>query len=207
MATQQTPDPAPTVPTAIDEPRTAVERMARKTQKMIERARDAEAERDSLRAKLDEMTKQFEPMKTASSEVETLKAELRTLKHRSLTDQLLRESGLDTPKKLEAFYKLSEMKFEGDAPDEAKVREFLAAQQDTLDLLRGNPAPEAPLIKPGAGRGQGGNGTPDDGKVQVTQQQLRDPNWCFQNQGILKKAAEAVGNLPVSQVGDRFSII
>lgn len=205
MATQA---PAPTPTPADDEPRTAVERMAKKTNKLIREKMEMEQERNGLKAKLEELTKELEPLKSSNAELEGLKAELRTLKHRSISDNLLREAGLDTPKKLEAFYKLSEMKFEGD-PDAEKIGEFIKAQADTLDLLRGQPAPEQPLIKPAVGRGKGSDqpARQDESKFEVTDAQMRDPAWCFANQDKIRAAASRVINLPNAQVGEGFSIV
>jgi hypothetical protein len=50
---------------------------------------------------------------------------------------------------------------------------------------------------------------PANGRIRVTQQQLRDPTWCFspEGQATLKQAADRVHHLPVAQVGDVFEVI
>jgi hypothetical protein len=66
-------------------------------------------------------------------------------------------------------------------------------------------APPAPAPAPGVGASP----APTGGKIRVTQEQLRDPAWCFSPEGeaTLKAASDRVVNLPVAQVGEVFEVV
>jgi hypothetical protein len=86
-------------------------------------------------------------------------------------------------------------------PDnQAKLLQWSEAVAHTpIDRLGSTaPATPAPVASP-----------PTNGRIRVTQQQLRDPQWCFspEGQAILQQASDRVHHLPITQVGDVFEIV
>jgi hypothetical protein len=44
------------------------------------------------------------------------------------------------------------------------------------------------------------------GNVQITQEQLRDPHWCFRNEAVIRDVAKRVANRPHAEVAEAMKI-
>jgi hypothetical protein len=195
----------------------AIGRLGAQKQKWKAQAKKLVAERDALKAQLEEANKSGGAAKIAE-----LEGKLREVKHRARFDELAKAAGAKDGKALDDLWEKSGYKAEGEAPDPAKINAAIEAQKAERDYLFApagqeqgqqgqqpqegfNPLREAP--KPGPGRGQGGHGGREAGAFQATQEQLRDPAWCFANQAKLAEVAKRVGGLPVNQVANKFAIV
>jgi hypothetical protein len=160
----------------------------------------------------------------ATAELATLREQVKADKHRGKFNELAKAAGAKD-KALDDLWEKSGYKADGDVPNEKAMAKLIEAQREARDYLfnaegEGKPAPgdeeedddipEVPELepaRPGPARGQGGTKKSTGSQTQISESQLRDPEWCFQNAGKLAAAAKAAGDLPISQVGSKFSII
>jgi hypothetical protein len=216
MATQAAPAASAETPAGPD-PQTVgkISRLGAQKQKWKAAAKKLVEERDEARAQLEEANKAG-----GAARIAALEAKLREVGHRTKFDELARAAGAKDGKALEDLWEKSGYKAEGDTPDAAKIAAAIETQKAEREYLfdpagsgqqqqqqREGLDPFNPGTKPGPGRGQGGHNKGEPGAYQVTQEQLRDPAWCFANQAALSKVAKDVGGLPVAQVANKFAIL
>jgi hypothetical protein len=153
-----------------------------------------------------------------AEEIASLKATIKLNAHRGKFDELAKAAGV-RPKALNDLWDKSGYKADADAPDEAAMTKAIEKQKTDRDYLFEpadqveadadpagfNDAPPEP--KPGPGRGQGGNRPSTGTQFQATDAQLRNPEWCFANQGKIQQMAKDVATLPVASVGGKFAIM
>lgn len=188
-----------------------VARLGAQKSKFKAAAKRLTEERDAERAKVAELQKQIDDLKKVGpEEIANLKAQIAEVKHRAKFDDVAKAAGVHE-KGLQDLWEKSGYKPEGDAPDEAKIKAAIETQKTErpfLFTLNGQQqTTEQPQLLPGPGRGQGGTAPNNTGPFGISQQQLRDPNWCMQNQAAIAKAAKAASTLPVSQVASQLAIL
>ena len=159
----------------------------------------------------------------AVKELADLKAKVKLDGHRGKFNELARAAGA-REKALDDLWDRSGYKAEGDTPDEAAIKAAIAKQQVDRDYLfepapgdngqadaeegaEGAPLPELEQPRPGPARGQGGTRKSVGSATQITDAQMRDPLWCHANQGKIAAAAKAAADLPINQVGTKFTIV
>jgi hypothetical protein len=160
----------------------------------------------------------------AAAELAALREQVKADKHRGKFDELAKAAGAKD-KALDDLWERSGYKADGDVPNEKAMAKLIEAQREARDYLfeaEGTPAAAAgdeeeeddgPPVKeleqprPGPARGQGGTRKSTGSQTQISESQLRDPEWCFANAGKLAAAAKAAGDLPISQVGSKFTIV
>jgi hypothetical protein len=158
----------------------------------------------------------------AVKELADLKAKVKLDGHRGKFNELARAAGA-REKALEDLWEKSGYKADGDLPDETAIKAAIAKQQTDRDYLfeppgengqggsEGGPdesgEPEAEQPRPGPARGQGGTRKSSGSATQITDAQMRDPLWCGANQGKIAAAAKAAADLPINQVGTKFTIV
>jgi hypothetical protein len=159
----------------------------------------------------------------AAAELAALKITVKNDKHRGKFNELAKAAGAKD-KALDDLWDRSGYKADGDVPDEKAITKAIEAQREARDYLFEDvspeeaetpaaggpdtpPEPEQEPARPGPARGQGGTRKSTGSQTQITDAQMRDPAWCFANQGKLTAAAKAAADLPTSQVGTKFTIV
>jgi hypothetical protein len=215
------PIPAATPPAADTSDLGTVARLGAQRSKWKAAAKKLVAERDADKKKVEELQKQIDDLKKAGGpeEVAKLKQTIRETSHRAKFDELAKAAGAKD-KALNDLWEKSGYKAEGDAPDEAKIKTAIEAQRAERDYAfnaQGDGQQQEQLhgfdpfatepARPGPGRGQGGAAQNQAGVFGISQQQLRDPAWCFANQAAIAKASKEAANLPLSQVANKLAIL
>ena len=219
------PPPTAAAPPAESQELGTVARLGAQRSKWKAQAKNLVAERDAEKAKVADLQKQIDDLKKAGGpeEIAKLRQQLRETGHRSKFDELAKAANVD-PRALQDLWEKSGYKAEGDAPDEAKIKTAIEAQKTARPFLfqaaQGDgeqgelehgfdPFATAPAEapRPGPGRGQGGTAPNRAGVLGISQQQARDPNWCFANSAALAKASNEAINLPKSQVASKLAIL
>jgi hypothetical protein len=159
----------------------------------------------------------------AAAELAALREQVKADKHRGKFNELAKAAGAKD-KALDDLWEKSGYKADGDVPDTKAMAKAIEAQREARDYLfeaevaatapgdeeeedDGPPVKELEVPRPGPARGQGGTRRSTGSQTQFSDAQLRDPEWCFANAGKLAAAAKVAGDLPISQVGSKFSII
>lgn len=185
----------------------------------VKRERDEDRKRvEKLEADLAEARK----AESAVEELAALKARVKLDMHRGKFNELARAAGAKE-KALDDLWEKSGYNMPGEVPDEGAIKAAIARQQVDRDYLFEPPGengqgsleegastePEAAFEqpRPGPARGQGGTRRSTGGATQITDAQMRDPLWCFANQAKIAAAAREVADLPISQVGSKFTIV
>ncbi len=158
----------------------------------------------------------------AVEELAALKAQVKLEKHRGAFDKIAKEEGVRA-KALDDLWEKSGYNMPGDVPDEGAIRAAIARQKVDRDYLFEPPGdngqggleegsdmeagPTAEQPRPGPARGQGGTHRSNGSGMQLTEAQMADPAWMFANQAKIAAAAQKVADLPISQVGTKFTIM
>jgi hypothetical protein len=203
----------------------AIGRLGAQKQKFKAAWKKSQAELEQLRTEVADLKKGGGPDK-----IKELEGKLREVKHRAKFDELAKAAGVK-PKALDDLWEKSGYKAEGDAPDEAAITAAIDKQRAERDYLFDAPAeggqqgqeqgqgqqqqqqqqhgydPFNPAPKPGPGRGQGGQKQANPGAFQATQEQIRDPAWCFANAAKLQQVAKEVGGMTVREIPNKFAIV
>jgi hypothetical protein len=186
------------------------------------------SERDAANARIAKLEADvLEAGKTGgATRIAELEAQIKSNAHRAKFNELAKAAGVK-PNAVEDLWEKSGYKADGAEPDEKAMTKAIEAQRTARDYLFGDPnaggttpaagddeeddgAPEVKELeqpRPGPARGQGGQKKSTGSQTQFTDAQLRDPEWCFSNAGKLAAAAKAAGDLPISQVGSKFTIL
>jgi hypothetical protein len=161
----------------------------------------------------------------AAAELAALKETVKNDKHRGKFDELARAAGAKA-KALDDLWERSGYKTDGDVPNEKAMGKLIEAQREARDYLfeaegttaataagdeeEGDESPQVPELgpaRPGPARGQGGTRKSTGSQAQFQESNMRDPEWVFANAAKLQAAAKAAGDLPIGQVGSKFTII
>lgn len=188
-----------------------VARLGAQRRKFKDAAKRLTEERDQIKAQLEAANKSLEEAKKAdlAGENARLKAQIREQAHRSKFDEIAKEAGAN-PKALNDLYGASGYKAEDDAPDEGKIKAAIEAQKKERDyLFAAPPATEQQQgqLRAGPASGQGGTAGNPAGAFTASQEQLRNPQWCFEHQAELKAASDKALNKPVNRVAEHFAIL
>ena len=221
------PDPIIEKELAHDSSGPTIARLAGSRDKWRTLAEKSIPERDGLRKEVAQLKLDvIEAVKNGgAAEIAALKATIKSNAHRGKFNELATAAGVK-PKALEDLWNHSGYKAEGDAPDEAAITKAIETQRTERDYLFGDaPAgdetgvetpepgfidgpPEPPkLVKPGVGRGQSGTQRATGDQFQMSDAQMRSPEWCFANQNKRDAAAKAVADTPTAKVGEKFAIV
>lgn len=216
------PDPIVEKEIAYDASGPTIARLATGLKKWRTIAEKAIPDRDLLRKenaqlKLDvaEATKNG-----GAAEIAELKATIKNNAHRGKFNELAKAAGVKADAMDDLFEK-SGYKAEADAPDEAAMTKAIESQRkgraymfdeapagdDTEAPTDGfvDGPPEPKRRAPGAGQGGTQRSTGD--QHQVSDAQLRSPEWCFANQAKLNASAKQVADMGITSVGNRFAIV
>jgi hypothetical protein len=212
---------------AHDTSNATIARLANQRTKFRGAAAKLTGERDTARTELAQARADLvEAQKHAgaAAELAALREQVKADKHRGKFDELAKAAGAKH-KALDDLWERSGYKADGEVPDTKAMSKLIEAQREARDYLfeaegtaaaagddeeddDGAPSvPELEQPRPGPARGQGGTKKSTGSQTQMSEAQMRDPEWCFQNGAKIQAAAKAAGDLPISQVGSKFSII
>ena len=155
-------------------------------------------------------------------EIAKLRQSIRDTGHRAKFNELATAAGAK-PKALDDLWEKSGYKADTDTPDEKAMSKLIEAQREQRDYLfdgdgtepaekigfiDGPPEPGIEhIVKPAAGRGQGGTQRATGSQTQITDAQLRDPVWCRANQAKIAKVAAEVSGMTKTEVGTKLAIM
>jgi hypothetical protein len=163
---------------AVERLKTTLKRVGRDLKATRERAEQAERDRDAANTKAVKAQQDFDanPLK---ARVDELNQKLRDTAHKATFARLARSKGV-ADDAIDLVYQHSGYRAEQDEPDEAAIGSLIDGLKDRPGVSRlfGEPGPNG---NPGPAKGQGGR-SGEGSKFRVTAAQLRDPNWCLQNQ-------------------------
>ena len=202
---------APPAPAAEASDIGTVARLGAKASKFKSIAKKQASDLEQAQAKVTELEKKLADLEKSggAQRIAELELKLKEVGHRSKFNDAAKAAGADE-RALDDIWEKSGYKAEGDTPDEGKIKaaiESVKTNKPFFFKADGQQATEQPQIVPGPGRGQGGTAPNDAGPLGITQAQLRDPNWCRQNQAAIQKAAQKALNLPISQVASSLAIL
>lgn len=203
-----------------------ISRLAHGQKKWRAQAKKLVGERDAIKAELTQAKLDLVAAKAndgAVAELNTLKAQVKLDKHRAVFDRLAKAAGCKD-KALDDLWEKSGYNTPGDVPDEKAIAKAIETQKvereymfgdvpaETTDapvgFIDGPPEPgEQHIVKPAAGRGQGGTQRATGSQTQITDAQLRDPIWCRANQAKLAAVAQTVSGMSKSEVGSKLAIL
>lgn len=190
------PSPAPPKERRMSEDPSTIARLASRARSHKEAANRSEAEVTRLTAELATAnTKLVEANRAADADANRARAaklegQLREIKHKQAFAKAARDLGAD-PDLVDDLYAVSGYKPEGDEPDPEAVGVFVTGLKESKPkgywLQEGTgDAPPPPLVRPSPSAGRGGPPPPVAGAV--TEENLHDPIWVFENFNSVHKA-------------------
>lgn len=147
-----------------------------------------EAERkakEALQSQFDELKAQFDAKPVPSDDAVKYKAELDAMKHRSAFTQVAKSLGV-ADSAMDATWKLSDYKAEGDAKEEV-IKDIVSRTLETNPFLKGEPVQQPLQAGPGFSKGKPASTT----KKLVNKSDFDDPRWRVANGKWLSEAIKA----------------